>query len=326
MKKELKLLLLGTGESGKSTFIKQMRIIHGQGYSNDDRLKFRHLVFQNIYTAMKALITAMDILAIPYGVEGLSEEAQQLVSVNVDTVKEVTAVHQVLITKLWPNSGIQQCYERRREFQLSDSSKYYLDDLDRIFSSTYCPTMQDVLRVRVPTTGINEYPFIIRNVVFRMIDVGGQRSERRKWIHCFEHVTSVMFLVAISEYDQILVESNEPVNRMHESLALFETISSYPWFKTSSIILFLNKKDILEDKILISHLSDYFPDYTGPKRDYKQAREFIARLFIESNPGRSADIYPHFTCATDTENIKFVFDVVKNHILQQHIIEVIPGL
>ena len=64
----------------------------------------------------------------------------------------------------------------------------------------------------------------------------------------------------------------------------------------------------------------------GPKRDYKQAREFIARLFIEVNENRSADIYPHFTCATDTDNIKFVFDVVKSHILQQHIVEVIPGL
>ena len=42
----------------------------------------------------------------------------------------------------------------------------------------------------------------------RMVDVGGQRSERRKWIHCFDHVTSVMFLVAISEYDQWLVETD----------------------------------------------------------------------------------------------------------------------
>lgn len=49
-------------------------------------------------------------------------------------------------------------------------------------------------------------------------------------------------------------------------------------------------------------------------------------MFINVNVERSADIYPHFTCATDTENIKFVFDVVKNHILQQHIVEVIPGL
>ena len=57
-----------------------------------------------------------------------------------------------------------------------------------------------------------------------------------------------------------------------------------------------------------------------------QARDFIAKLFININERRSPDIYPHFTCATDTENIKFVFDVVKNHILQQHITEVVPGL
>lgn len=46
---------------------------------------------------------------------------------------------------------------------------------------------------------------------FRMVDVGGQRSERRKWIHCFENVTSIMFLVALSEYDQVLVESDNEV-------------------------------------------------------------------------------------------------------------------
>ncbi len=48
----------------------------------------------------------------------------------------------------------------------------------------------------------------------RMVDVGGQRSERRKWIHCFENVTSIMFLVALSEYDQVLVESDNEVNEL----------------------------------------------------------------------------------------------------------------
>ena len=50
---------------------------------------------------------------------------------------------------------------------------------------------------------------------------------------------------------------------MRESLALFEAIISYPWFKKSSVILFLNKKDLLEEKILQSDLADFFPDYTG---------------------------------------------------------------
>ena len=44
-----------------------------------------------------------------------------------------------------------------------------------------------------------------------MVDVGGQRSERRKWIHCFENVTSIIFLVALSEYDQVLFESENEV-------------------------------------------------------------------------------------------------------------------
>lgn len=47
--------------------------------------------------------------------------------------------------------------------------------------------------------------------IYRMVDVGGQRSERRKWIHCFESVTSIIFLVALSEYDQVLAESSNEV-------------------------------------------------------------------------------------------------------------------
>lgn len=60
------LIHLGTGESGKSTFIKQMRIIHGSGYSEVDRKGFTRLVFQNIVTAIKALIQAMHSLQIDY--------------------------------------------------------------------------------------------------------------------------------------------------------------------------------------------------------------------------------------------------------------------
>ncbi|KAJ9601132.1 hypothetical protein L9F63_000711, partial [Diploptera punctata] len=139
----------------------------------------------------------------------------------------------------------------------------------------------------------------------RMVDVGGQRSERRKWIHCFENVTSIIFLVALSEYDQILFES-ENENRMEESKALFKTIITYPWFQHSSVILFLNKKDLLEEKIMYSHLVDYFPEYDGPNLDHIAAREFILKIYLTQNPDPDRMCYSHFTCATDTENIKLV--------------------
>jgi hypothetical protein len=59
-----------------------------------------------------------------------------------------------------------------------------------------------------------------------MVDVGGQRSERRKWIHCFENVTSIIFLVALSEYDQILFESENEVRYFYELITLCAERSS----------------------------------------------------------------------------------------------------
>ena len=152
-----------------------------------------------------------------------------------------------------------------------------------------------------------------------MVDVGGQRSERRKWIHCFDNVTCIMFLVALSEYDQVLAESGS-ANRLAEAKALFQTVISYLWFEETSVMLFLNKNDTLKEKIKRSDIIDYFHVFDGPQRDAEAARCFILRMFKEPNPEKA--IYSHFTCATDTENIRFVFDTVKDTIMSQHAIDV----
>ncbi|XP_047228360.1 guanine nucleotide-binding protein G(q) subunit alpha-like isoform X2 [Girardinichthys multiradiatus] len=319
-RRQFKLLLLGTGESGKSTFIKQMRIIHGRGYSDEDRRGFTRLIYENIFTAMQAMIQAMSTLQISYKYEHNEVNADLVSGVDVENVQTLTNPYVDALKSLWSDPGIQECYTRRREYQLSDSTKYYLSDLPRIADSAYLPTQQDILRVRVATTGITEYPFDLENVVFRMVDVGGQRSERRKWIHCFEKVTSIMFLVALSEYDQVLLESSRE-NRMEESIALFETITRYEWFEESSIILFLNKIDLLEEKIMYSHLADYFPEYKGPPQDAQAGQKFILDMFHNHNANKEKIIYPHFTCATDTENIKIVFKDVKHHIMQGNLKE-----
>jgi len=106
-----------------------------------------------------------------------------------------------------------------------------LDDLDRLGAKEYQPTEQDILRTRVKTTGIVEVHFSFKNLNFkydnymdfnfmmlinktlwiRLFDVGGQRSERKKWIHCFEDVTAIIFCVAMSEYDQVLHEDETTV-------------------------------------------------------------------------------------------------------------------
>ncbi|XP_061887198.1 guanine nucleotide-binding protein subunit alpha-11-like isoform X2 [Entelurus aequoreus] len=261
-KKVIKLLFLGTAESGKSTFIKQMRILHGNGYTEPQRKPFARLVSQNIITAIQNLIEAMDILHINYAHNSNIELAERMSEVQFERVEMLEAWQVDAIRKIWNDQGIQSCYRRRRQFQLSDSAKYYLTDLDRISAPNYIPNEQDILRVRVPTTGIIEYPFNIKGVTFKMVDVGGQRSERKKWIHCFESVVSIIFLAALNDYDQVFLDDPKHT-RMEESLALFETLVKANWFTQTSFILFLNKTDLLEEKVLESNVVDHFPNYRG---------------------------------------------------------------
>ena len=152
----------------------------------------------------------------------------------------------------------------------------YFDSVARIAQPDYLPNDQDVLRSRVKTTGITETTFIIGELTYRMFDVGGQRSERKKWIHCFENVTTILFLVAISEYDQLLFE-DETVNRMQEALTLFDSICNSRWFVKTSIILFLNKIDRFKEKLPVSPMKNYFPDYEG-KLIHFHARPRLAEV------------------------------------------------
>src|SRR4051812_26328576 len=85
-------------------------------------------------------------------------------------------------------------------------------DVERLFMRDYLPTDQDILRTRLRTTGITETIFELGNLTYRMFDVGGQRSERKKWIHVFDNVQVVLFLVAISGYDHVLVEDRNGVS------------------------------------------------------------------------------------------------------------------
>jgi len=150
-----------------------------------------------------------------------------------------------------------------------------------------------------------------------MFDVGGQRNERKKWIHCFQGVTAVIFCVALSEYDQTLYE-DESQNRMTESLLLFDEICNSRWFTDTSIILFLNKTDLFKEKILKVNLNICFPEYDGGC-NYEHATSFITQKFLELNKSEVKQIYPHLTCATNTDNIRFVFNAVKDIILQNNL-------
>ncbi|KAI7870974.1 heterotrimeric G protein alpha subunit A [Spinellus fusiger] len=315
-KSQSKILLLGSGESGKSTILKQMKIINQNGYTKHELFAWRVIVFRNIIESSKAVVQASQKFGYLSTDPKVNEDVKRIESYAYPSISQpnLDCAFVQSTLRLWRSSAIVHLVEEKsNEFYLLDSAPYFFDALGRIGQSGYLPTEQDVLRARHKSTGITEIEFQLGELTIQMFDVGGQRSERRKWIHCFEAVTSVFFCVALSEYDQVLLEESKQ-NRMVESLALFESIINSRWFATSSIVLFLNKLDLFKAKIKRVPLEVCFPDYQGGN-DPRKGVKYILWRFLQTNRAGLA-IYPHLTQATNTSNIRCVFAAVEETLLK----------
>uniref|UniRef100_A0AAX7VDA4 GNAS complex locus n=1 Tax=Astatotilapia calliptera TaxID=8154 RepID=A0AAX7VDA4_ASTCA len=324
-----RLLLLGAGESGKSTIVKQMRILHVDGFNAEEKQQKVQDIRKNVKDAIVTIVSAMTILAppIPLGNPGNQFRADY-------------------IKKLCPHKDIQTITHSaisvdQSQHSCTASHHYlilcfsFLNRLESVRRPDYSPTDQDLLRCRVLTSGIFETSFQVDKVNFHMFDVGGQRDERRKWIQCFNDVTAIIFVAASSSYNMVIREDNS-TNRLRESLDLFRSIWTNRFLKTISVILFLNKQDVLAEKILAgkSKLEDYFPEYNNyqlpadavPDTDedpkVMRAKFFIRDEFLRistaSGDGKHY-CYPHFTCAVDTENIRRVFNDCRDIIQRMHL-------
>lgn len=318
-KRVIKCLLLGAGECGKSTIMKQMKILHLDGFNYEEKIAYKALVWKNTLEAMQTLCTAVDAqLFLQWEDPENKRRSEEIL--RIDPVKAPFPLEiRDSIKKLYADRAVEIALQRSNEFHLLDSAPYFLAPatIDRTFEESYLPTHQDILHARLPTTGIIQTEFKLDKMHFKMYDVGGQRGERKKWIHCFDNVTAIIFIASLSEYDQVLAEDRTR-NRLRESLDLFEGIVNLPWFKEAPIILFLNKADIFKRKVSSVDIGIYFPAYNGGL-DFDAGLKFIQEEYFERNAHDDKTIYCHVTEATDTENIAFVWKATKHIILEQNL-------
>jgi len=316
---KVKLLLLGAGESGKSTIFKQMRVLFGAPLSEEEKQQITPVVYNNTITSMKLLLQAVSDM--DYGGNVAPENKNYFdLMTEVDESKEIDNDIGSALKALWVDPGVLLAWKRRAEFQIVESVKYYFNEIDRIMKDDYVATQQDMLLARVRTSGIVTEKYVIDTKNFEMYDVGGQRNERKKWIHCFDDVTAVIFVAAISEFDQVLFEDSS-TNRMVEAVELFNEICNNRHFQSSSMILFLNKKDLFEEKIENVHIADteVFKDFSTPfgaDDYYEKGVEYFLNKFLVVNTNSDRQIYNHVTCATDSRNVEVVFNACKDIILR----------
>nr|AHB52757.1 heterotrimeric G-protein alpha subunit [Chara braunii] len=337
-----KILLLGAGESGKSTIFKQIKVLFQRGFSDEERSDFKKIVHVNVYQSIKVLLDGRQdffesdsnpVYSLLPGNERLAQKISDIANLSSPELPDLNGDAAAEIDRLWKDPGIQATFRRANELQLPDCAQYFFDNIDRIGAPDYIPTQEDVLFARIRTTGVAETEFVSPEnpkLVYRVYDVGGQRNERRKWLHLFDGVSAIIFCVALSEYDQLLFE-DESVNRMMETKQLFESVLQEQWFKKTAVMVFLNKFDIFRKKVTKVSLSkcEWFSDYrpVGGAQEVEHAYRYVARKFedlfrqhtSQENYGRVFEV--HKSTATDTEVVRRIFDAMDRAFLLQRLME-----
>ncbi|KAI9203338.1 guanine nucleotide binding protein, alpha subunit [Polychytrium aggregatum] len=317
----IKILLLGSGESGKSTILKQFKLLYGTGFTDTDYVAFRLAALSNLAVCMKILIREANARKL------LPREPTTDVRVNavlaLPDIFSETPGEQIVqpetsaaIQSLWKLPAIQEVFALSHEFQLPDCCAYFMDNCARLCDANYKVTEQDALYVRIMTSSISENRFRINDIDYRIYDVGGQRSERKKWMHYFDNVHGVLFVSAVGSYDQVIMEDSQ-TNRMEESIKVFETVCNHPLMMKIPMLIFYNKIDLLEQKLKdpTKPLKKYFPDFDEPN-DMEHAQGYFKKRFIAVNQSPARIMYHYFTQATDTRQIKTILNMVTLSIMQ----------
>jgi len=313
---KFKILLLGAGESGKSTIVKQIKLIHQKKLTAKELTVAGNSLHQNVVDCMKALLNARK----NFGMYELDEEGKKTEEdlFEWDENQRLTTEMGKRILRLFNSEAIQKTYARRNEFWLLDSFSYYIKNLERFIEPDWMPTEEDAVMARIRTTGIvvtnleekveQENKDDPDKLLFQVVDVGGQRNERKKWIHCFDDVRCVLFIDNLAGYNQVLFEDSTK-NRMHESLELFNKVTYNKIFENTPVFLFLNKKDLFEAMIKETDMNVAFPEYKGGK-DLNNALEFIQTQFKRQLPPKK-EVNIQIVSACFKREIRVAFEEVK---------------
>ena len=274
-----KILLLGAGECGKSTVLKQIKLVHKVPLTAKELEEYTINIRRNAIEAIQTLLLVGGELGEGLDNSELMEEVESILLLDMYeantllTPELATTIHMI-----WQDAGMQRIYDQREFYHLMDATPYYLNEIERIADPDYEVTEEDCIMTRVRTTGMVMTEIKENAYTYQIVDVGGQRSERRKWIHCFDNVRSIVFLEGLSGYNQVLFEDTQ-MNRMKESMSLFMEVVKNPAFRSTPIFIFLNKKDLFEEMITVHPLKKCFDDYDGPEGEALPALSFIEKKY-----------------------------------------------
>ncbi|KAJ7224737.1 guanine nucleotide binding protein, alpha subunit [Mycena haematopus] len=231
--------------------------------------------------------------------------------------------------RLWEHPTVRAILDRQG-IRLQESAGFFLDELEVVTSLRYVPTDDHILRARLKTLGVSEHRMHLTDPSggitreFRFFDVGGQRSLRARWVPYFTDMDAIIFLAPISAFDQVLAEDPR-VNRLGDSVDLWTSITSNKLLQKTNIIIFLNKVDLLQAKLVSGiRFADYFPTYGLRPNDYDSVSRYLRKQFnaiLKQESPTPRLFYCHLTNAIDAKATAYVLAGVKDMLMRFHLKE-----
>lgn len=313
-RKGTNILVAGSSQSGKSTFFKQVQYIQFNSFSEEDKKDVFTILKSNIIVGFKEMIE------LPKYKFSSSDSIEYFKSKNpFDEFDNETMKH---AKNVWSNKTIKKIWRNRHT--ISTLSILHLDycmkHLDRIYKSTEL-IHEDVLLARKRTTGNNTISFIHKEVEFKFIDVGGQRSERRHWDQTVQNPNAIIFFASLIDWN--LETPGGKLSKLEESLLIWEDVLANDNFSNAIFILILNKIDLLKEKIKRINFNETYPEFKGDSKNDRDVTDYIKDLFLEKAANKKETIQVHVTCALDTDQIKTVVSSIQAGILEKSIVAIL---
>jgi len=316
------VLCLGIGGCGKSTFVKQMKLIHHENWDDVEIDNYVKIIRSNIvYGLQEAVDQAKRTKA---DISDLDEASQFVLELRPRAVELSAEDVQRNLIAVFKHKTIQAILdtEQSNSELTVDHLRFYCENLDRIADPQFIPTTRDILMCRQRTAGASATSIYTTNKYFEFTDVGGQKPEQKKWLQIMQEkkYATILFFVAANEFDIMSTDDPERT-KMAISRKIFGEVCNSENIGDSPVVLLLNKLDLFHSKLETKKgwksFKEMFPKYKGEQED-KPALDHVAESFLEVlDPEWKKDgtkVHVHHTCALDTEALKVVWNVIREGI------------
>ncbi|KAF2197046.1 hypothetical protein GQ43DRAFT_475791 [Delitschia confertaspora ATCC 74209] len=280
-RRETKVVLLGDTSGGKDLIMRQMQVLFGEGYSQEEHVKHRMAIRSVVRVLMHAIISLLKDTGV-----ALSEELNRDFAVllqEVDTINQDSISPQAVqaVENIWNSKQFSTIYLKNFEIDFPPYAPYFAAELSRISSSDYIPTSADIIRLSIPSNGIKELRFSWDPLSIHLFSLCGFIPTHfwKHWLHQIDGCSTLLYTVDVSTYD-LPLDGSVKESQLEQVLVLFQSAVNAKVFEGSSVVLLFNNFSRFKEKLAHSPLSAFFPDYREDLHDpTTSARKYILSRF-----------------------------------------------